>query len=362
MENKQSLRELPVFFIVGRPRSGTTLLRTLFDAHPNVCIPPECKFILDLYPKYRKLRQWTDEDISTLIEELQQQLLFDTWKIDIPLLRQELLKMDRSSSWAEVCKLIYLNYQSFFIKKNIKVFGDKNPGYTIYTKRLRKIFSNAKFIHITRDYRDNFLSIKKVDFELPIISSTVTKWNHFVKSFNKEAAINPDVYTTIRMEDLVTEPEKQYKRLCEFINIPYDEGVFDFYKKKDDVINQYSEAFIMKYQKSLMGKINPDKVDQWKKEMTSRQLKIADASAGKYAEIAGYERKYKKTGLGIFLQRLPGKLLADTLRLLSIIIDCFPYRLRMFILNKGPYLMAIAYLRVFDPKKYQELRKNTGGL
>ncbi|HAH58404.1 MAG TPA: hypothetical protein DCL86_09670, partial [Bacteroidales bacterium] len=30
---------LPIFFIIGRPRSGTTLLRMLFEAHPQVIIP-----------------------------------------------------------------------------------------------------------------------------------------------------------------------------------------------------------------------------------------------------------------------------------------------------------------------------------
>ena len=38
------IKELPIFFIVGSPRSGTTMLRTIFDAHPNVSIPLENPF------------------------------------------------------------------------------------------------------------------------------------------------------------------------------------------------------------------------------------------------------------------------------------------------------------------------------
>ncbi len=38
---KNKVKSLPFFFIIGRPRSGTTLLRTLFDVHPNVIIPLE---------------------------------------------------------------------------------------------------------------------------------------------------------------------------------------------------------------------------------------------------------------------------------------------------------------------------------
>ena len=49
-----NLNNIPFLFIVGRPRSGTTLLRTLFDAHSNVVIPPECQFVVNLYGKYGK--------------------------------------------------------------------------------------------------------------------------------------------------------------------------------------------------------------------------------------------------------------------------------------------------------------------
>lgn len=47
-----NIADTPFIFIVGRPRSGTTLLRTLYDAHPNVNIPPECQFVVNLYGKY----------------------------------------------------------------------------------------------------------------------------------------------------------------------------------------------------------------------------------------------------------------------------------------------------------------------
>ena len=64
------LSQIPFFFIVGRPRSGTTLLRTLFDAHPNVTIPPECQFIVNLYPKYGKTSNWTESLLLSFHEDL----------------------------------------------------------------------------------------------------------------------------------------------------------------------------------------------------------------------------------------------------------------------------------------------------
>ncbi|MEO8322834.1 MAG: sulfotransferase, partial [Actinomycetota bacterium] len=37
------------FFIVGSARSGTTLLRMMLNAHPEVALPPESRFIVELY-------------------------------------------------------------------------------------------------------------------------------------------------------------------------------------------------------------------------------------------------------------------------------------------------------------------------
>ena len=51
----RTLDRIPIFFIVGRPRSGTTLLRALFETNPNVCFPPECQFIINIYPEYGNL-------------------------------------------------------------------------------------------------------------------------------------------------------------------------------------------------------------------------------------------------------------------------------------------------------------------
>ena len=67
----QKVEKIPVFFILGRPRSGTTLLRTLFDAHPNVATPVECAFIINMRQKYAKVTNWTKELLTSFHEDVQ---------------------------------------------------------------------------------------------------------------------------------------------------------------------------------------------------------------------------------------------------------------------------------------------------
>ncbi len=347
----KDINEIPFFFIVGRPRSGTTLLRTLFDANPNVLVPPESQFIVNLYPRYGKVTLWTEELVVGFVRDIQQQWLFSTWNISEDQLLKALIPFVGNHAYSELCKAIYLEYKSIYPKKKILFLGDKNPGYTIYTGLLSKIFPEAKFIHIIRDYRDHFVSVRNVDFELPLVSLVVSKWRLFVMHFRKMKIKFPATHMEINYEDLVRNPEMAMKCLCDFTGVPFDTEIFDFYKNADASIGLMNEDVFKKFHSSLFQKINPTKIGVYKKELTQRQIKIADAAAGKYAELAGYQRDYPKPGLWIQLLAFPGKVVAWKLRLLTKIVDQFPYQWRERILSRWPLKVAKIYLKLFNPKK-----------
>ena len=349
------VRDIPMFFIVGRPRSGTTLLRTLFDAHPQVNIPLECKFVLDLYPRYGKTRNWTAKDLENFQKDLSEQLLFKTWKTDEEELRANLLECRGKNSYGTVCKTVYATYRSFFEKAGLKWFGDKNPGYTIYTKKLLKIFPDARFIHIVRDYRDNLVSIKDVDFELPVPSLVTMKWKLFYRKFLKDSREKPESYYLIRYEDLVSEPVEEFRRLCDFLGLPFNRSVFDFTDKKDEIFKAYPKEFVTTYHANLLNKVNSSRVGVWKKKLTEKEIRVCDHTVGTLAEEAGYERKYKKTSPATSIRALPGIFLARFLAFLTVLVDRLPYKLRINILNKWPLRIAMFYLRIFRPGKVKEV-------
>ena len=349
------IANIPMFFVVGRPRSGTTLLRTLFDAHPEVTFPPECQFIINLYPKYGSTTIWNKENLESFYNELVSEWLFDTWKVNNEKLKERLMLFTGRHTYGTICKVVYLEYNSLFDKKNVKFIGDKNPGYAIYTKLLLKIFPEAKFIHILRDYRDNFVSIKNVDFELPVPSLVVQKWKFFYKKFNKDSRSLPGRYRVINYEKLVTNPESEFGSLCDFVGIDLDKSVFSFHQKKDEMLKHYPEGYIKTYHTSLMEKINTSKIGVWQKQLSNRQVKLMDYTIGSIAEEAGYKRKYLKTGVIIPVIALPGRIYAAILALATRIVDTFPYKVRSAILIKGPLFLAKLYLSIFNRKKYREM-------
>ncbi len=343
--------DIPFFFILGRPRTGTTLLRALFDAHPNVQIPWECQFMLNLQSRYGKITEWSEEILEDFYADLLTQWQFSSWNIDHAKLQRDLKGCKGITTYAHICTVVYLNYISFYSKKEVRLIGDKNHGYTIYTHRLKKLFPDARFIYILRDYRDNYESVRNVDFELPIVSLVVYKWKYFYKKALKASKRYPESFYFIRYEDLVTDPEVHFGKLCEFLDIPYVQEVFEFYKKKEEAERKYPADILEKHHKSLFNPVNTSRIGRWERSLSKRQVRIADQVAGKYASLAGYDRKYRGFHAWIALMSLPGVCYARLIYLMTYLVDRFPYRIREKLLSRGPLWIARKFSGLFRPAR-----------
>jgi len=343
--DKLKLKSLPIFFILGRPRSGTTLLRTLFDAHPNVVMPLECAFIVNMEPKYGNITSWTEEKLLSFFSDVQLHIKFDTWKLDLDALKANLLQCVGAYTFQDICKVVYCNYQSIFAKEEIQWIGDKNPVYATYTPKLIKLFPEAKFIHLMRDPRDNIISLKNVDFEGPFVALLAYRWVHSAKRIFRLKQKFPEKFYTIRYEDLVRNPQQYYLEMCNFLGIPYNGLVFDFYKRGPEVMKAYNVELVMKYHKSLLSPINTDKVDLWKTQLSVADIRITENVAGRWLEKYGYERRFKRFDPLAFIHSLPWMLYGWALYFVRDIIDLLPFEMKIRIKNNGP-LLARMFVKI----------------
>ena len=100
-----SNRERPIF-ILGNPRSGTSLLRLMLHSHSQICIPPESHFFLWLEEKYK---DWNIELLDVFVDELFQSTKFETWGMDKHSLALHLAN-PCPNSYSEVIAIIYKYY------------------------------------------------------------------------------------------------------------------------------------------------------------------------------------------------------------------------------------------------------------
>ena len=294
----EEIKELPFFFIVGSPRSGTTLLRTFFDAHPNIQIPWEMPFLIYYYDKYKNTSEWNKETIEHFINELFTDIKYDFWslkgwRLEKEELKNVLSKMPLNSKYPDMIKIIYLSFKSIFPKEAITLIGDKNFLHSYFIKQIIQIFPEAKFVHIVRDYRDHILSIEKVDFGSKLTPFTALRWKLCQEQIEKYKKEFPEKFYTIKYEILVNNSKPELEKICLFLKIDFRKEMLLTSNSIENLKNTYQFIAIEKYQSSLLQPINNSKVETWKNKMPEKEIKMADMIVGKWAEMYGYERKYK---------------------------------------------------------------------
>jgi len=358
------LSKIPIFFILGRPRSGTTLLTTLFNAHPNIRIAPEFPIMLFLYQRFKHVKVWDEATIRSFVDHVFYFSKFnirriENLKFDKEHIINELLQYkDRGSIQLFLKSINYYAY-SVFQKEQTLLIGDKNPVYSMSTGRFRRIFPDAKFICIIRDYRDNFISIKKlaekeVAVEAPVLSMQVGRWRYFTALFLRLKRRFPERYYILKYEDLVSEQETTFRSLCEFLGVAYDPSVFNFHQKKEQTVDTYGTFIYEKFHENLMKPISTGRMNTWQGVLTEEEMKTADQIAGRFADKLGYKRQWRGFNFWLFMKSLP--FLTYNYILLNVMIfgTYLPYKTSQWWFIRMSFLLK-TYLRVTGKKSAERM-------
>ena len=209
------------FFIVGSGRCGSTLLRAMLEAHPDVHIPPEsglAAMVRD-YRRYSRL-PWKVL-LRILLAPLGYERAWEPWELAPgPLLRdlQELPREMRNV--ATVLNAVYRAHLRNH-KPGAGRWGDKTPPHTPQLPALQAVFPDLQVVHLLRDGRDvvqSFLQVSKAS--LPYFAGA---WLRAVRTAQAFGARHPAQYLEIRYEDLVRDPRPSLERVASFLGLGFDE-------------------------------------------------------------------------------------------------------------------------------------------
>ncbi len=329
-----------IFFIIGRSRSGTTLLRSMLDMHPNISIPNECTFILQLSKRYKDVKNWSPEVIERFIKDLKKTWLFENLKPDIENFRTKHFSLNPELTYQEICKQVLLSTPLALSKPDLLYVGDKNPSYSLNLKYLHQIFGiPCKYIYINRDYRDQFVSLKNAGIEIPNIVVSAKRWVTAFQSFIRISESNSQNHIIIRYEDLVSEPEKKLAEICSFLNIPYHSQMLEFYHT-ETLRKSFSDDSLYGIHKSIKNPVTRDKIGSWKNHLSIRQLRILDKISGKYEEQSGYKSCTKINLFAFMIFSFSGYLLYYFTLLSSHFLRWMPFEMYLK-LSGGAFLGKI---------------------
>lgn len=268
-------RPVPLFFIIGMPRSGTTLLRIMCNHHPSIISPPESRFMLSLRKKFQH-KSLEPHDVATILDYLKaDRKITGAWKLNYPLLEQELHTCIKTGgNFEALCQTIYLHRLHIHPKQQVLWIGDKNPGYAMEIDWLQQTFPNARFIHLVRDYRDCIASHNRV-FKKRAVNIHAASWVLTNQKIERSKAKIPDRFMTLRYEDLVTNPEIKTREVCQFLGVSFNEAMLKFYEN----IPGKSE---------FTKPIHPGNIGKYKQQLSAKQLACIEWICAGPGQTYGY--------------------------------------------------------------------------
>ena len=287
-----AIKNQPVF-IGGHRKCGTTVFTSLLDAHKELFVyPSETGFFYKFYPVFLDNKYLEEEKEHRVIESILRSLdeVVTKWigKEQLPEYSFDQLVFkfqERLNSTVKEPKdyyesVIYAAYCLFSkIKNSNKFWVDKTTSIEIYADVLFDWYPDAKFIHILRDPRDNYGSIKsgwdkrykyQFDSKERLLQSLIDR----ALLGMRLAEINHDRYSSrrylpLRFEDFTSEPGKELKRVCEFLEI-------DFSKSMLEPTFCGSSWGGNNFENKSFSTLSDENVNKWKSRISEHEAKVIE--------------------------------------------------------------------------------------
>ncbi len=285
----------PTPFIVGVTRSGTTLLRLMLDAHPDLAIPPETHFVPQLIKTTRK-RGITCEEAHAVVTSHRQWGDFD---LDSGELMRRYCALPRVEPEATVRAF----FELYAEREGKPRWGDKTPNYVKRMRQIERTIPEAHFIHMIRDGRDAALSrFKRLLKEPPPIETVAGRW---VKKIERARADGEQLghYMEVQYEHLVRDTEAELRRVCDFIELPWDPAILRYYERAADRLAEMTRDLPAEEGKPMRPADHrkeahlltskppdPSRLERWKEELDPEQNATFERVAGGLLDELGYER------------------------------------------------------------------------
>jgi tetratricopeptide (TPR) repeat protein len=222
-------------FILGMPRSGTTLVEQILASHPLVFGAGELQILANLVSKI------CTEDAAGKFPECILELGMDGF--------------DRiGSEYIEKIRK-YSN--------SAQHITDKLPHNFMLLGLINKILPNAKVIHCVRSPMDNCLSIFKTDFmeQLHRYAYDLVEigqyYNLYLDLMAHWEEVLPEFMYTLKYDEIVSDQQNQIKGLLDFCGLPWDESCLAFHKTERKVVT----ASLAQVRKPIYK----DSVELWKR-------------------------------------------------------------------------------------------------
>jgi hypothetical protein len=293
-----SAKPAPPIFIVGSPRSGTTLMRQILDRHPSIAICPETHFHWFVHRRrilYGNLEKPTNR--RRVIED---------YLTRRPILRSGLATRELAARLAveatsyQAMFTAILNYYAQLRGKPRR--GEKTPRHALFLETLCEWFPDAIILHMLRDPRAAVASLRHEPWFPNSVAVSALRWlqlNQAARRFRGRPG-----FLEVRYEALVTDPAGELRRVCSLLGEDYVDSML--------VPEDRSPADNPAASRSRTA-VTAARQEIWRKELSKTEVAQIEWVIGSHLETFGYPRFARPASASTVARGL-GYALVDSVR------------------------------------------------
>jgi hypothetical protein len=276
---KDSGNKYPIF-VVGAPRSGTTLLAAMLAAHSRLSCGPETRFFhfLSKTDLDRIFVSWPDNAVNflssiTLVKSVPEHYELTKKQIYVYL-------EDRPHS---VDVILSSLTEQFMNSEGKQRWIEKSPEHLLYVYEIRRYFPRSPIVRILRDPRDIALSMVNTHFAPNDFLEGLLYWRKY-NELSADFFRNDQNCYTLFFESLVQYPKVELRKLCEFIGEKYEAEMLDTSRSAANVVTEMET-----WKSHAFEPLDNSRIYVWKGNLTKDQNRIAEALVGDRLLAYGYE-------------------------------------------------------------------------
>lgn len=245
-----SMRDTEVIFVFGALRSGTTLFRLMLNSHPEVKNPGEADFLFDfLTPDIGHPTGWRYDKQAMMAHRIfRAHGLVCPAELDGLDLLEDLLRQFQADGEGQLTLNIHR-----------------------HAERAASLLPRAKFVHLIRDPRD----VARSSIGMGWAGTSYHGVGHWIETESEwdlaAAKIHVDSVLSLKFETLMSDLETELIRVCDFLGVPFEERMLEYYRN------------------SSYGPPDPKIAHQWKNKATAHEIGLIEGRCHELMLDRGYD-------------------------------------------------------------------------
>jgi hypothetical protein len=247
-KNSPRLSDGPLF-VVGLPRSGTSLLYALLNQHPQIALLYEGD-LPELWPLFltqRSRSQW--------------QQRWNFWNGSIE--RHQIDTRRIPSDVSDIRTATEIAYKQYAEKKNASIWGCKSPNQYDSLVRLAVFFPNARFVIIRRDPADVCRSIIRASKDSARFKQSGLTHRALLGCYRlgieRDRLVQRGVPVhVLQYRDLIGAPADELMKICSFLGIPFYSGMTSLQDADRSAIMEGTHNTLVRGEKIVASRQQPE--------------------------------------------------------------------------------------------------------